>query len=462
MEVTINGVQYLPKNAQRFGVAVTTHNRNDTVADAVRSILSTVPNGTPVVVVDDGSTEPVSLEGNVKVIRHDTPRGIPAAKNRCIEELMDTGVEHLFLFDDDTWPIENDWYTGYLDSPEHHLQYSWTHFRNGTEVPRMHIAYQDSKLIAYGWSMGCMLYVSRQAVERVGGMRWEFGRGMEEHAEWSQRIHNAGLTTFVHQDIPTSDGLFWSGDKAQSVNRTLDWSDRTALLERNERLRVKHIDSTDYIDYRAQRDDIIAVFLNSREDPQRGTRLEADAKAIAPLQNSLGKHTLTVLTDCLPNGIKVESPETAYRQRWISYYQWLREQPIRYAWLIDATDVIMLNDPFEHMKPGTLYVGWEPKTVGIQWMRDNGADIIEWIDGSQQRMLLNAGVVGGDKATLIELCRRMNMMWAWHQSDAMHEMPFFNHVVYQHFSNRLITGPQVTTVFKQNITSDPIAWWAHK
>jgi hypothetical protein len=463
MEVIINGISYVPRSLDSIGVAVTTHNRNELVADTVGAILATVPKGTPVVVVDDGSEDPVKLDGDVTVIRHDQPLGIPSAKNRCIEELMALGVGHLFLFDDDTKPIENDWWTGYLESREHHLQYSWPKFANGTEVPRMDIIYSDENITSYGWSMGCMLYVTREAVNRVGGIRWEFGKGMEEHAEWSQRIHNAGLTTFVHQDISTSKGLFHAGDEHQAVPRSFNWSERVQLLERNEQIRLQNKNSVERIDYTARRDEILTVMLTAFEDPQRGTKLKADPKLVDALRNSVTGHRLTVLTDCLDEGVPVESAVAVYRQRWISYYQYLRDNPVRFAWLVDATDVIMLNDPFPSMTTGQLYTGWEPKTIGIQWMTDNGPQISEWLEANSHRMLVNTGVVGGDRQTLIELCRRVNSMWAeYPQADAMHEMPFFNHVVYEHFSDRLVTGPQVTTVFKSNATSDPVSWWAHK
>ena len=38
------------------------------------------------------------------------------------------------------------------------------------------------------------MYQQRRVVERVGGMDERFGAGGHEHAEYSQRIHNAGLT----------------------------------------------------------------------------------------------------------------------------------------------------------------------------------------------------------------------------------------------------------------------------
>lgn len=470
--VVVDGISYIPAARQRprFGVAITTHNRHDILGQTLAAVEKYTPDGTPIVVVDDGSKQPVAVDNpHITLVRHEVPQGIPAAKNRCIEELMRFEVPHLFLLDDDTAPATEDWWQPYAQSPEHHLQYCWTHFANGKAVPNMDVLHQDSHITAYGWSMGCVLYVSRQAVERIGGMRPEFGLGMEEHAEWSRRIWNAGLTTYVHQDITNSKGLFQAADETQSVPRSFSTADRNSLMERNVALREKYWGTTDYVEYRAQHDVILTCYLTAKLDPQRTQRWKPDPEAVAALRLSCDKQTgidPTILVDHDDfehlNTVRVESAHEAYRQRWISYYQHLRADPsIRYAWLVDATDVRMLNNPFEQMRPRTLYVGWEPKTVGCQWMRKHGTDIADWIDNNAHRTLLNAGIVGGDRPTLMRLCRSMIDMWHVHRSDTLHEMPFFNHVVYQHFPSH-ITGPQVATLFKHNVQDDDTAWWAHK
>lgn len=52
------------------------------------------------------------FEENVGIARH---------KNKCLELLADAGCEHLFLFDDDAYPLVEDWWRPYVDSPEPHL-----------------------------------------------------------------------------------------------------------------------------------------------------------------------------------------------------------------------------------------------------------------------------------------------------------------------------------------------------
>lgn len=112
--------------------------------------------------------------------------GVAANKNTGLESLMDnTNAEHLFLSDDDTWPL----HTASLDK----------HIRMG--VPHSMVCWGAHRLIGtsgsyatWTWPRGVMLYTHRSVVETVGGMDERFGPGGHEHVEYSQRIHNADLT----------------------------------------------------------------------------------------------------------------------------------------------------------------------------------------------------------------------------------------------------------------------------
>lgn len=468
-DVIIDGVKYIAaQDKARVGIGVTTLNRQGSLDETLTAIRKFTPEDFPVVVVDDGSTEPALLSSSHQYLyRHETPLGIPAAKNRCIAELMSLGVDHLFLFDDDTYPLAEDWWVPYVESKEPHLQYNWTHFKGAGKkpVPKMTVLYEDSAITAYGWSMGCMLYVTADVVRRVGGMWPGFGKGMEEHAEWSQRIHNAGLTSFVHQSI-SSGAFIYAGDEHGTVSRSFAWTDRTKLLAHNETLRKERIGCSDYVEYRTPRDVVLTCYFNGQPDPQRlGQQWPEDPRpVIAPLVDSLAGHDRSpvVLHDSPCGiGVLVDAPLVAYRQRWLSEWQWLRDHPeVRYAWVVDATDVQMLADPFPHMQPGTLYCGWEPKVLGCPWIREHSPKVLDWIEANQSQTLLNCGVAGGDRATLMRLCQRMNDLWAEHDADPLHEMAFFNIAASE--APRLVTGPQVTTVFKANKSTDPYAWWKHK
>ena len=444
------------------GVAITTHNRPEALAETLRAFRLHSPE-LPLIVVDDGSQPPATVPAGVTLIRHDTARGIPEAKNRCLAALMALGVEHLFLVDNDTRPQHPDWWRPYVGSPEPHLQYSWTRSHNGVPVPLMDVLYSSRDLVAYGWSMGCLLYVTAEVVRRVGGMRPEFGLGMNEHIEWSQRIHNAGLTTFVHQDVPDRNTI-WAADRYGAVARSIPAERREALLARNEKLRMALADDDSFVPYTGHTDAVLTAYFTSG-DPQRGgAKLPADGSALADLTTSLAVHDrpLTVLSDSLPGSVRVTVAVNPYLQRWIGYRQYLQNRPdVRYVWCVDGTDVRMLNDPFPEMRPGILYCGWEAETVGCRWMREHAVSYGDWVTEHGQEMLLNAGVVGGDRHTIIRLCQNIIELWAASdKSDPLEEMTLFNIAARRH--REVVTGIQVTTVFKTFAVNHPTSWWAHK
>lgn len=121
-----------------------------------------------------------------------TRLGVAVNKNTGIELLMDsaTDIEHLFLCDDDTWPL-------LPQSIDKHLTLNMAH-----DVRHSMVCWGGHRLsgmpngaLAYWtWPRGVMLYARRNVIETIGGMDERFGPGGHEHVEWSQRIYNAGLT----------------------------------------------------------------------------------------------------------------------------------------------------------------------------------------------------------------------------------------------------------------------------
>jgi hypothetical protein len=151
-----------------------------------------------------------------------------------------------------------------------------------------------------------------------------------------------------------------------------------------------------------------------------------------------------------------------YFQRWISIYRWLRSNPANWVWATDGTDVEMLQTPWEAMQPGTLYVGHEPAVVGIPWMRKNHNPYQRWIDENADRQLLNAGVVGGDHATMLEFTHDMCRQIATMTNHGIGDMAAFNYVAYQDkWQGRLEWGSRWVTAFKKDERND---WsiWKHK
>ena len=177
---------------------------------------------------------------DVLVVTNDRERqGVAASKNRCLAALMDAGCDHLFLTDDDVWPVVDDPLTPYITDPLPHLMWCWGKKR---------LISDDGHHTTWGHPRGVMLYVERHVVETVGGMRTEFGRGGSEHVEWSRRIHQAGFTPSAYPDL-TASPKFWHaedmgrpGETGQqlaarrrghtTIPKYEAWEKRSALMDR--------------------------------------------------------------------------------------------------------------------------------------------------------------------------------------------------------------------------------------
>ena len=215
MEVLISGVRFVPEcaNSSRIGIAITTHNRPEVLKRAIEQHMKHLPSGALVVVIDDGSKPPAVVPANVKLFRHDQSCGIVASKNASLTALVDAGCEHLFLWDDDAWPIADNWHLPYIESPESHLAYQFLDLAGPRKINDMTVLYRDDKHVAYTGQRGVMLYYHRSAIGMIGGFDPVYGRGMYEHPDLALRIHNAGLTTWAFADVVGSEKLIHSMDE---------------------------------------------------------------------------------------------------------------------------------------------------------------------------------------------------------------------------------------------------------
>jgi len=200
-----------------IGIGITTKDRHDIAEIAWDNQLKHLPRDYKLVVVDDSSYEPQLYEYvdnmNLVTYRFDNTVGIAKAKNKCLQLLDD--CDHIFLFDNDCWPIADDWWVPYIESGENHLMYQFDLPNNKlTEL------YRDDKIVAYDKTRGAMLYVTRKVLDTVGGMDTRFYNAFD-HPDWSWRIYNAGLTTHRAMDVVGSDKLFYCLDQDAKVKTSI-------------------------------------------------------------------------------------------------------------------------------------------------------------------------------------------------------------------------------------------------
>jgi len=330
-----------------------------------------------------------------------------------------------------------------------------------------------------------MVYVNRECLTVVGGMNPEYGRWGWEHGDWSNRIHNAGLTTWHYADVTNSDELVYCMDEHEEADRSVPLDEREAITEHNSKLFDSYRDSQVYVPYRDWPDVAITTLFTRLEDPQRGYAWDPDVTQFVDLAKSLNKHdtSLYVLHDeelkgaPTKNVTTVEVPTGAnpYFQRWMSIYDFLRRTPeLDRVWCVDATDVTMLRKPWEWMRADTLYVGSEPSTLDTPWLKKNhpASAVNRLIRANRRAQLLNAGLVGGSRPVVLEfvhdMCRFIDneARRSCYEKDShdlgIGDMGAFQVIAYSpKWRSRIDFGPHVNTVFK-SYTDNGAAWWMHK
>lgn len=462
-----------------MAIAITTRNRHDALARTLKELDAGTPPEFPIIIVDDASDKPVDPGSQsprvILLHRFEENVGIPRAKNKCLELLMSTGAEHLFLLDDDCYPAIENWWKPYVYGPESHYNYIFTHWTNGTAVGDCAEIYNDGRTRAFDQARGCAIYLHRSVVEKVGGFDPVFGLGMEEHLEYSRRICNAGLTTFPFQDVVGSDELWYSTDRAQAGTRTLPRATRETLLARNRPLAEERRDSKGYVEYRELPNVVITQLLTKSIDGQRGTQWPRDAdlvkdwatsirgaRSVVLLDQSVGSDSESGWRDSVVWIVNESGWHNPYLERWRITLKYLRQTQAKWVWITDGTDVEMLHEPWGHMSEGLLYVGYEPCTVAKPWLAQHHPFYKSWIGPNVHREMLNCGVIGGDRDTVLEFLGDMVRELARACHGIEYEMGSFNYLLRQpRWMQRWITGPQVVTMFKADERND-FSWWKHK
>jgi glycosyltransferase involved in cell wall biosynthesis len=436
MQVLIDGEPYVKQTEQKtytIGIGITTHNRHTLWPTTVAKIIENTP-GAKVVVVDDASKVAVRMAG-VEMYRFNDNVGIARAKNKCLELLSD--CEHIFLFDDDTHPLAPGWHEPYVNSPEHHLMYLFDKWANGRPVGDDAILYSGNGHRAHAHARGCMMYIDNVALATVGGLDTRFGKAMNEHLDWSLRIHNAGLTTFPYMDVAGSDQLIHSMDQHQAVTTSID--NRHQLNMDNKHLLDTSNTSTEYIPY--GKDLVIACYFAGVADVQRnGTKWDADLGNIEKLRRSVERQGLefVLIHNCfdLPNRVEISS--SPYFERWLHEWRYLRDRrDVNNVFVVDATDVDLVNNPFPHLKPGTLYIGDENATLANPWLITKHLEptVNDYLRRNADKQLLNCGVVGGSRKLVMAVCRDI-YQYHFEKPQDQTEMGVFNYLMH-----RQICGP---------------------
>lgn len=233
-----------------IGIGITTKNRVRQLKKTVAEIRRHTTNVDYYIhVVNDGG-KPIENWRELGIDAYtENPEslGIPSAKNQNLVELLrHTACNHIFLFDDDTFPIQENWHSIFIDLNVPHSMYIFASLGNQTRGIRK--LGSEGNLGWYDHVRGCLLYYRREVIEQVGGFDLIFGIGMYEHTDLSDRIHAFGLTKHPYNAPLNGSEYIYCLDQDQAIISTFDRPLRNRLIRTNRPLKMQRRGKRIYVD----------------------------------------------------------------------------------------------------------------------------------------------------------------------------------------------------------------------
>lgn len=174
--------------------------------------------------------------------------GINISKNRCIEALIIQGCEHLFLFDDDCYPISFEAFKIFIKSGLNHA--CLTFGEKAHKGSNINLIKTINGIDYFSNARGVLLYFTRNAIEYCGGMDIEYKKYGFEHLGLSNRLYNRGLIPAPY--ICPSDAIkhFYCYDLEDRSHKPLfDFAEKMALTNKARHLFIQERKSKDWKPY---------------------------------------------------------------------------------------------------------------------------------------------------------------------------------------------------------------------
>ena len=450
-----------------IGIGITCHNRPSMTNVCLDAYKKFSPNA-EIIIVDDGSTPPYPRATD----RNKNSKGIAYAKNRCL--MLLEHCDYIFLSDDDNYPKKFGWEQEYIEAHKktgcHFFSLTWSREQAGKHGGHP-IVKKHEHITEYSHACGVLIFMTNECLKKIGGFDLRFGKFGHEHIDLQRRAYNAGLAPFPFCDIPNSLDYFYPHDFYKNVKSTV--ANKKAHCRINAPLLEEKKDSKEFVPYKPHDNAVITNFLSGTPDPQSGLKYSFESHLISELVQSCQNQLLIVLSDCIELKstntlwyVQAKSEDNPYFQRWVNIRDYLIKSNHNFIFCVDATDVEMVNNPFYELQEGKIYVGDENQVVGCKWIIDNhkidNEDYREFMRKHSKSILLNAGVIGGDRETMLNFLDKLIDLYHKTKEDyQMTDMALFNFVLYTYFSDKIEHGRKVTNVFK-SYTKNEKSWWKHK
>lgn len=169
-------------------------------------------------------------DGILTYVNDEVGGGVSRVKNASLKLLEHLGATHYFIVDNDVIPLRKDWYKAFIESKENHLLYNFK--LKGKPKTDMQVIYENHEITAYSHTRGCFIYVTQKVLDTVGGFDTRYYNSLE-HADYTTRIHNAGLTTHRSMTPKGAEKLLYCYDQDSKVESSINNARPNYTLYRN-------------------------------------------------------------------------------------------------------------------------------------------------------------------------------------------------------------------------------------
>jgi hypothetical protein len=147
-----------------IGIGCTTYNRPDCLQLFKEQILK--------------HTNMENVKLHIAIDSDSDRKGVAYRKNECLRNLKE--CEYVFLFDDDCFPIKDNWTDFFINSNQEHLLFLSKNLHSYKETAK--------NIEFYNNCGGVFLFMKKSAIDRVGAFDEGFGLYGFEHLDYSDRI----------------------------------------------------------------------------------------------------------------------------------------------------------------------------------------------------------------------------------------------------------------------------------
>lgn len=210
----------------KIGIGITSYKRPEHLELCLRQIYKHTFTSKVKEVIDKiNNTSWYECDGVKYVIKE--AKNIPniaKAKNECLYALRD--CDHIFLFDDDCFPIKDGWVDFFINSEVEHSLYLTSRHRYYSGI--------GIKVSFYHDCGGCFMYIRKDAFEKAGYFNLDYKQYGFEHVGYSNRIIKNELGTLYPCLIGTDQYLYsldYQGEGNWGVKHKQSITDYKAIQE---------------------------------------------------------------------------------------------------------------------------------------------------------------------------------------------------------------------------------------